>query len=182
MNGGQNAASPGGASTKRLPYDHIRDQFLAEIPLTAEEELHYFTRIGMFVFDRWQAIADDHPDNTPIDEAAHDARWDECTQRQLDGIRKEARALIAKEVGRQRALAFAKRWAGSLKDIRWLWKGTSWIVWRMWEAFIGAVGLVLFGIMMISLAPSLRQEIRSEVDRWFPLDEPPQPTDRPIAP
>jgi len=158
----------------RLSYNDIRDQFLAELPKTAQEELEYFTRIGMFVFYRWQAIASDHAQGETIDEGACDHRWDECTEQNLTNIREDARELIGEEVGRQRAFAFVVAWFRRIEPIRAVSGKVEWVLMRIWEHFVGAIGLLAFGLIFVWLAPQVARHLRTTSDEMLPAETRPQ--------
>ncbi|HEX2764012.1 MAG TPA: hypothetical protein VHM92_09275 [Allosphingosinicella sp.] len=182
----KSAAGAPARGAKRLSYEKVRDSFLAETPVTPEEELHYFTRIGMYVFRRWQAIADDHDDDQPIDEAACDARWDECTERGFQKIRDDAALLVETEVGRGRYTALVASWRRSWAPVEKIMEGLSWIFWRALEHFVGAIGLLLFGLLLVWLAPQIVKEVRASLDETLPVDtrphDPAPGGDKPAAP
>ncbi|HEV2818029.1 MAG TPA: hypothetical protein VGW40_12510 [Allosphingosinicella sp.] len=150
----------------------MRDGFLAEPPATDEESLEYYTRIGMFVARRWQAIAADTPDEA-MDEEKSAHRWDECTTQGIDNIREDAHALIGREVARQRVRAAWKAWRKQAPATKLMLRGITWLAWRVWEHFWGAIGLVAFGLVLVWLAPHFTRDARMRADTLLPADTSP---------
>jgi hypothetical protein len=154
-----------------VPYKDVRDQFLAtaDTKRSNADEAAYFAQIGLFVFDRWQQIAADYGDGEDIDEEKSDARWDECTSKDVDGYRQQAATLIQNVAEKDGASAF----------LRTLWKNhmgwmvllntLAWIAKTVAAAIVGAIGLILFGTLLLSLAPTLAQSVRSTLDDFIPL-------------
>lgn len=128
----------------------------------------------MYVFKRWQAIADDHAEGEAIDEVAHDARWDECTARAFDKIRDDIQQLIAQEIRRKRMAAFVSYWSKTDGRVKTVLKGLAWVFMRAWEGFVGAIGLLLFGLLFVWLAPEVAREIRSAMDQTLPVQTRPE--------
>ena len=165
-------ASPAGPGNQRVPYAEIRDGFLGEYPKNATESLEYFTRIGMYVFRSWQAVAADHAKGAVIDEKACDHRWDECTDADLEAIGTAASALIKDEISRRRARAFVKQyWETSDNKAVLVWRGLGWLFFKWWEAFVGAVGLVIIGGILIVAMPQLTRDVLSALHQILPADE-----------
>jgi len=160
--GGRSPSARGGS--KRLTYDEIRDRFLAQPPEGAEEELQYFTRLGMYIFSRWEAIADDVKRGQPFDD--NSTRWDECTERDYEKISADAENLVTKEVRRQSLKAIAA-WFNKDKLGRLL-KGLGWAGMTVWEHFVGALGLLLFGLLIVALSPHIAKEVRAAFDELLP--------------
>ena len=158
---------PGGA---RLSYEDVRDGFLKSPPKTAADELRYFTEIGMFVFYRWQSIASDHGEGEPIDEAAWDHRWNECTVGELKAIKSDAKKLVGDEMDRARAIALLKAIGQRIEPLRSIARGCAWTFWRVWEHFIGAIGLLAFGLLLVWIAPHVPKTLRATADEILPED------------
>lgn len=153
------------ATPKRLKYETVRDHFLREAPQTDEEALDFFVHLGMYMWGRWQSISADTPNGQPIDEDGS-TRWDDCTDREFDDIRVQAEDLIDREVARRRISAFI----ASLVRDPWgtILKGLSWAVWRMWEHFWGAIGILFFGLLLVWVFPHFVKEMRSAFDETLP--------------
>ena len=49
--------------------------------------------------------------------------------------------------------------------------GAIWFFWRAWEHFCGAVGLVLFGLLLVNLAPNIAHHIRSAFEETWPTTD-----------
>ena len=154
---------------RRISYDEIRDEFLKRPPRTAAEELHYFSEIGMFVFYRWQQIASDAGDGAP-DETQSAGRWDECTDRDLNDYRTKSKQLIGSEIGRLRAVAFVQSIWKKLDSLQTLARGVSWTVKTVGEHFVGALGLLLFGLLFVWAFPHFARDLRSTVDQLLPQE------------
>ena len=168
--------SPARATDRmRLKYEEIRDRFIAEPPATNEEALDYFVRLGMYIYGRWEAIGADTPDGQRMDEDGS-KRWDECTDGEFDEIRSRAAQLIDSEVARRRikalfAALFREPWGSIVK-------GISWAFMRAWEHFVGAFGLVAFGLLLVWAFPHIVKDIRSAINQALPQET--RPTDLPV--
>lgn len=181
MSQGAGGRSPSGrGGSNRVTYDQIRERFLAELPRGSSEELEYFTRLGMYIFFRWEAIEDDVEDGKPFDDTS--SRWDECTEREYDRIKADAQRLVRDGIA-QRWLLILIDWVRHnpvgrfVAAVRWCWM-------RALEHFVGAVGLLLFGLLIVWLAPHLAKEIRSAVDELSPQETRPPviaPSNAPAA-
>lgn len=145
---------------------------MAEIPQTDEEWLEYYARIGTFVFERWKAIAADSPDDG-IDEDAHENRWNDCTTEGLERIRASSHSLVQREVSRQRVRALWAQWRAKHKLTRDAVRGVTWVLWRAWEHFWGAIGLVAFGLLLLWAFPHFVREMRSRADVLLPAKSSP---------
>lgn len=130
--------------------------------------MRYFTEIGLFVFDRWQQIADDHADGDVIDEIACDHRWDECTEQDLHNFKRRSNDLVKSEVKRLRALAFAQYWASRLDSISSVAKGVNWFLMEAFRGFVGAIGILIFGLLFLYAAPSVSKAFRAAIDDLAP--------------
>jgi hypothetical protein len=163
------AAQP---APKRIKYEEVRDQFLKEPPATDEEALDFFVHLGMYVYGRWQSIAADTGDGPIVDEDCNN-RWDDCTDHEFDELRTRAEELIGREVAHRRISALL---ASVVKEpFGTILKGVGWALWQMWEHFWGAVGLLLFGLIFVWLAPHVAREVRSALDETLPHDTRPPP-------
>lgn len=127
----------------------------------------------MFVFYRWQQIASDAGD-LPPDEAKSAGRWDECTDRDLRDYKAKARQLIGDEIGRLRALAFIQSVWKKLDSLTTLARAVAWTGRTVGEHFVGAIGLLLFGLLFVWALPHFTKDLRSTVDILLPQDTRPE--------
>jgi hypothetical protein len=172
----QNGQNPSPGNGKRIPYDVIRDRFLAKPPKTAEQDLLYFTEIGLFVFDRWQQIANDHNDGDTIDESACDHRWDECTEKDLREFKTRATDTVKAEIKRRRALAFVQSWMAKFDSISGIAKVISWFLMEAVRGFVGAIGILIFGLLFLYLSPTVSKAFRAAIDDIAPQETRPNPS------
>lgn len=139
------------AGSRRLPYDTIRDRFIAEPP-EGPEALDFYARLGMFIWSRWEAIASDDPNGQIVNEDSS-PRWDECTEREFEDIRSSADALVEREVARRRVraavAAVVKNWGAAGKVF-------GWVGMRVLEALVTAIALIFWAWLFIHLAPHLQ--------------------------
>jgi hypothetical protein len=150
---------------RRLPYEKVRDRFVAEEPQNDREALEYLVRLGLYITSRWEAIASDDPAGAIINEDAS-PRWDECTQREYEKLTSEAQDLIAREVAKQRVRAL---FAAMLKEPWDTIAGMAgWVFMRAWEHFVGAIGLLLFGLLLVWAFPHFVKQMRSAFDETLP--------------
>lgn len=159
------------ATSQRISYNTIRDQFLANPPKDGGEDAKYFAEIGLFVFDRWQQIAADVAPGEDLDEDGSDARWDECTEKDLESFKQQAAIMVGNVAKKQGAVAFANQlWT---KHVGWMVAAhvVAWIAKTVASAIVGAVGLILVGSLILSLAPPVAQAVRSTLDDFLPVAE-----------
>ena len=130
----------------------------------------YFIEIGLFVFDRWQQIADDHADGAEIDESACDQRWDECTEQNLGEFKRRANEMVRAEVKRQRAIAFVQQWVAKLAPVSDIAKAANWVFMEAFRGFIGAIGILIFGLLFLYVAPSASKAFRTIIDDIAPRE------------
>ena len=123
----------------------------------------------MFVFGRWQQIASDAGEGAP-DEHGSAARWDECTDRDIAEYKERTDRLIRGEVGRLRALAFAESVSAKLDSLASFAKAIAWIGRTILEHFVGAIGLLFFGLLIVWAFPHLSKDLRSTLDELLPGD------------
>lgn len=160
MNNRARGPSPGGraAGSARLPYDTIRDRFLGELP-PEEQQLDFYVRIGMYVWSRWEAIASDDPHGEIVNEDSS-PRWDECTEREYEGIREAAANLITIETARRKItgiVEWSKAWVPASKTL-------GWIGMRIFEALVTAVALIFWAWLFIHLAPHLQAAAKAALN------------------
>jgi hypothetical protein len=154
-----------------VPYPEIRDRFLARMPDDDNAALlEQYVAIGRFVVDRWSAEELDRMDGEPLDEAACWDRWDQCSEKHLRDLRTEAKQLLDSQMREHRAGAFIRAWARRSEPMRGIIAGLSWFAKEAMRGFVAGVGLLLFGLMIAWLAPSITRAVRSAVDEALPHD------------
>jgi len=132
--------------------------------------VRYFTEIGLFVFDRWQQISADYEAGSDIDEIASDGRWDECTQQDLDRFKERAQTMLAEEAKRVGLLEWSKAWGSSFAPLSAVLKAFGWIVMEALRGFVGAIGILIFGLIFLWLAPSVTKAFRAAIDDLAPIE------------
>lgn len=173
------ARKPGAA---KIPYPEIRDRFIAHNDTTSDEQrLMLLAEIGAFVLDRWEAEEVERVEGQPLDEQACWSMWDEVTEKQFQSLRSSAAELVARETKRRRIRAFTSDWLEQQATLANLWRGLSWALMRAWEHFIGAFGLLLFGLLIVWGAPHLAKTIRSALDETLPQDTRPAGLQEPVG-
>jgi hypothetical protein len=158
------AAKP---APKRLKYEAVRDHFLTEAPQTDEEALDFFVHLGMYIYGRWQSISADAERGETVDEDSS-KRWDDCTDSEFEEIRERAEGLIDREVARRRVTTFI----ASLLKKPWdkIAAALGWTVMTAVEGFVGAIGILLFGLVVVWVAPHITKSIRSAMDDVLPKE------------
>lgn len=95
--------------------------------------------------------------------------WDQCNEVQFDDICAKARAELDDYTRRRTATVFRAALRRRLKPIRWL---TTLIVFFLRESaagFVGAIGLLLFGTLLLLLQPKMVKELRQLLDNLLPV-------------
>jgi len=112
----------------------------------------------------------DRVDGQPLDEQACWDRWDQCSEKHLRDLRTEASQLLDRELRKGRLGAFLRDWAKRFEPMRSLFSVLSWIWWEAIRGFVGAIGLLIFGLMIAWLAPGIARSIRSAVNDSLPAE------------
>jgi len=153
-----------------VPYHEIRDRFLARDPDDDADRLDLYVEIGRFVHDRWLAEELDREQGKPFDEHACWDRWDQCTEKHLRDLRTEASKLVEDELKKGRTLAFVGDWLARWEPLRSASSVVSWVWWEALRGFVGALGLLAFGLLIVWLMPNVAKSIRSAVNDNLPVE------------
>lgn len=158
-----------------VEYQQVRDRFLARIPERDSEQLEHYVAIGYFVLDRWMAEELDRVPGQPLDEQACWDRWDQCSEKHIRDMRTEAKELVEREVSRRRVRSLLGDWGRKAEPVRGFASVLSWTGMEMLRGFVGAIGLLLFGLLFVWLAPSVVKSVRGAIDDSLPAET--RPTD-----
>lgn len=152
---------------KPLTYDLIRDYILSQQPNRDVDYLLYYTWIGAFMFERLQAEELARPDGKPwaYDHTAH--VWNECSIYQLEQLHEKIRAAYSQEVQRRRVQTVRRQLAGAMKPLLTVTKGIAWFMRAMAEGFVGAIGILLFALLLRALMPEVIEHGREVANHIF---------------
>jgi hypothetical protein len=144
----------------------LRDRLLAASEET--DRIAWLVEVGRFVEDRWLAEEQARRPGEALDEDELWDLWDECSEKYLRDLRTEARELLREELRKRRARAFASERLSAIEPISAVASGIAWVFGQMFRAVVGAIGVVAFGLLLVTLYPRLVQSIHSTFDRAFP--------------
>jgi len=143
---------------------------LANLPEDDERALQYFAEIGTFVFTRWQQIAADFPTNGEIDEVASDHRWDDCTETDLQAQRQQTEYLIKNALRQGRWTALFQELGTKFDGLTSIVQALSWVFMEALRGFVGTIGIVVFGLIFLWLAPGVVKSVRTAFDEVAPAE------------
>lgn len=166
----------GSDDAKLVPYPEARDRFLARLGDTDAALLESYAAVGRFVVDRWLAEELKRPDGQDLDEQACWDVWDQCTEKHLRDLRTEAQQLLQSELKKGRVSAYVADWGRRAEPVRWLMTGLSWLARETAKGFVGAIGILLFGLLIVWLAPHIAKSIRSTINDNLPAETRPTNT------
>lgn len=130
--------------------------------------LDRYVAVGVFVVDRWLAEELDRIEGQPLDEQACWARWDQCSEKHLRDLRTEASQLVAEEITQRRLRTLAEEWLHRIEPGKNIISGLSWLFMEAFRGFIGGIGLLIFGLLIVWAAPRIARSVRSAVDDTLP--------------
>lgn len=154
---------PSAKDARAVPYPEVRDRFLTASQRTSR--VAWLVEVGRFVEDRWLAEEAARCPGQPLDEEACWDLWDQCSEKYLRDLRTEARTLLQGELRRRRIAALVANWRGNAQPLKMASAAAAWVFAQWGKAVAGAIGVILFGWLMISLFPSLVYSFRSSVDK-----------------
>jgi hypothetical protein len=163
----------GANDAKMVPYPDIRDRFLARLEDDDASRLESYVAIGRFIVDRWLAEELTRPDGQQLDEQGCWELWDQCSEKHLRDLRTEAAQLLAKELRKGRLFAFVRDWGGRMEPLKSVFSVLSWVWWEALRGFVGAIGILLFGLAIVWLRPGIARSLRSLVNDSLPADTQP---------
>jgi hypothetical protein len=170
---------PSSADAARVKYPIIRDRFLAAAGST--DRVEWLLAVGRFIEDRWLAEANwlaERRQTDPAAELDEDATWDlwdECSEKQLRDLRTEAAELMQCEIRRRRALALLAELRAKSDPLRTIARCAAWVVKEAVRGFVGAIGIVLMGLLIVWASPKIAKFVRSAVDDNLPAETRPDP-------
>lgn len=161
---------PSAKDSVPVPYSVARDRMLARFPKSDDDLIPYYADIGRYVLDRWQAEERDRPEGAPFDEAATDARWDEITEKQLRDLSTEVGVAYQEHIRHKRARAFVAQWYSRISPVARICRAIAWLFMESFRGFLGAIGVLLFGYLLLSMYPSVVRSVRGVLDDALPTE------------
>lgn len=153
---------PSAEEQAKVSYPIIRDRFLAASGKGDYAE--WLIEVGRYVHHCWLAEERARKPGQPLDEDASKALWDECSERDLRNLRTEA--LVDLENYRRGKLIQDLR--ARYVSLQAGWKVIVWLLRTMLEGFIGGIGLVILGLILVLLAPHVAKSVRGALDDLLP--------------
>ncbi|MDB5726719.1 MAG: hypothetical protein JWQ16_3473 [Novosphingobium sp.] len=156
-----------------VSYLDIRDRFLARLPdeeQNRRDTLDIYVSVGRFVVDRWLAEEIDRPDGGQLNEQASWGRWDQCTEKHLRDLRSEAVGMLNVEVQKGPVFGFVRAAFQRLDALKTFAVVVAWTAKEAVRGFVGAIGLLIFGLLLVWLAPHVAKVLRSTADDALPAD------------
>lgn len=153
-----------------MTYPDIRERFL-----TSYAKAHYaewLAEVGRYVHDCWLR-EEKFRGTSPLDEDATKLLWDECSIRELEQLRAEAREQL--DNFRREKLVRDVRVAFGGEGAHWVLKLLAWFGKTMVEGFVAGIGLIMLGLLLGWIAPKVVKDLRSTVDDVLPADTAPHP-------
>lgn len=144
-----------------VPYQNVRDRFLAEADTLSEVE--WLVAVGRFVQDRWLA-EEQQREGKELDEQATWQLWDECTEKQLRNLRTEAGTALRAHVTSHWGQALRDMARKNLKPARAFIAIMIYVGQTLVAGFIGGVGLIALGLVIVKGAPWLAVAIKSALE------------------
>lgn len=153
-----------------VAYPVIRDRFLGSADKT--DEIEWLVAVGRFVQDRW--LAEENECGGKFDEEVAWDVWDKCTEKQLRDLRSEAGAALKEYVDQKSLTALGAWWKAKADPVRGLLNGLKWTLEQSLRAVVGAVALIVVGLLVVWLAPGLVKRAHGTLDAVL-HEEPSQP-------
>jgi hypothetical protein len=147
-----------------------RDRFLTRFPKAEDDLIRYYADIGRYVLDRWQAEELERDEGRPLDEAKTDCRWDECSEKHLRDLSTEVGIAYQQHLRRARVAALVGTWWADFKPVHGAIKFLVWVISEGVRGFVGAVGILVIGLIILNMAPSIGKAVRSALDDAFPAE------------
>jgi hypothetical protein len=149
-----------------VSYQEVRDRFLSRLDET--DDVQWLVEVGSFVRDRWLAEENVLGPNEPLDEEKTWSLWDQCSEGHLRDLRAEAELEVQAYIKRRRVKAFISSVVEQTKPVHDILKILAWLMVQVFGGFVGAVGLLLFGILLSILFPGVVHQVRSTVTDVLP--------------
>jgi hypothetical protein len=155
---------PTAAEQAKVAYPAIRDRFLASYQNT--EEVEWLVELGRYVQHCWLAEERGRAPGQPLDEDGNKHLWDECSERDLVNLRSEG--LVTLEGYRRKRVVADVAQAFGTSALPAGAKVALWAVKTMLDGFVGGIGLIVLGLLLVWLEPHLIKTIRSAIDDALP--------------
>lgn len=143
-----------------VQYTTIRDRFLVSADKT--DEIEWLVAVGRFVQDRW--LAEENECGGTFDETLAWPVWDRCTEKQLRDLRTEAGSALKEYVAAKGIVAIREWAATTLNPLRGFMKGVKWVLEQSLRAIVGAIALIVVGIVLVLLAPGFVKRAHGTLD------------------
>ncbi len=147
-------------------YQEVRERFLSTLDKT--DDLQWLVEVGSFVRDRWQAEENERAPNAPLDEEKSWHLWDECSEGHLRELRANAELEVKAYLKRRRARAFISSVVEQTKPVHDILKIAAWLLTEIVRGFVGALGLLLFGFILVVFFPGVVHLLRSTLIDMLP--------------
>jgi hypothetical protein len=124
--------------------------------------------VGLFVQSCWLREENARVPGEPLDEDALWEYWDKCSEKELRDLRTQARLLVQNKLQERRTRAFVETFRKNIQPARDLIRFGSWFAKEVLRGFVGALGIVLMGLLFVWLAPNITKALRNTVDDMLP--------------
>lgn len=157
---------------RAVPYPIVRDRFLSRIDeATGATAAELYVEVGRFVVDRWTAEEHQRIPSQPLDEQVSWALWDECTEKDLRKLRAEGVEHLQLYAEEQPARAFGRWLKRKVRPVELMVSAFGWIATEMFKGFVGGLGLVALGYLLVWAYPSTSKLLHEVVDHIAPAHE-----------
>lgn len=162
-----------------MDYPTIRDRFLAS-HRDGKDQALLLIEVGRYVQHCWLAEEHERSQKPGSELAEVDLfhLWDQCNEVQFEDICVKAREELAEYTRRQTAAVFRTAVRRRLKPVKWLISLVLFVLKEAASGFVGAIGLLVFGAMLLLLQPQMVKDLRQLLDNILPATTQP---DRPAG-
>lgn len=165
---------PNAAEQARVTYPVIRDRFLA---ISDEGEYaEWLIQVGRYIHHCWLAEEQDRKPGEPLDEEATKRLWDQCSELELRNLRSNSLQWLQD----YRTTKWEVDLNAWYEDLNVNWKIGAWLLKTMAEGFVGGLGLIVLGLVLVWLEPHLIKTIRATIDDALPAATSPRQDSKPL--
>lgn len=161
---------PSSSDANQVTYLAVRDRFLSAVPTSSDGDVKFFMEIGRFVLDRWQAEELTRNSGAPLVESASDHLWSQCTEKHLRDLRTEVGITYEQHIHVARMETISREILSKIDVLQAPARFLSWHISTAYQGFIGAIGLLIFGLLFVWIAPSITKTVRATLDDTLPAD------------
>lgn len=165
------ADRPTSEDHNKVTYKEARDRFLTRLDEDNLDDILWLVEVGRYVQHYW--LAEEAARQNATDEEEFNDRegkyldlWDEGNEKTFRDLRTEAGVKLARYWRNKRAIATVE-WAARLPP--WL-HGIGWLSKEAFRGFVGGIGLIALGLLIVTVAPRLATSLRTIVDDALPTD------------